>query len=167
MNDSSGDDTAIEYTWTPVLINFDELSDEMDVATVYPEVTFSSEDEGTALYSWDYAKYSRSEPFTAYTARSAAGAGVATDITFDFTDPVRALQFYMLGDQTNGKLGWVEVTMEDGSTGAVDMIGDGSNGSADLVDVSAFENVTQVVLRDITDSGSVNLDDISFEVHGQ
>jgi hypothetical protein len=166
QGDTQVEDTSVEWVWTAVEINFDELSDEIDVATEYPEVTFSSSEDGTALYAWDYAQYSRSAPYTAYTARSAGGAGVVSDVTFDFTDPVRGLQFYMLGDQTNGKLGWVEVTMEDGSTGSVDMIGDGSNGSADLVDVSAFENVTQIVLRDITDSGSVNLDDITFEVRG-
>ena len=161
-----GDDTAVEYTWTPVLINFDELSDDIDVATVYPEVTFSSEEEGTALYAWDYASYSRSEPFTAYTARSGGGAGISTDLTFDFTDPVRALEFYSLGDQTNGKLGWVEVTMEDGSTAAVDLFGDGNAKTAELCDLSAYDNVTRIELRDITDSNTVNLDDISFEVRG-
>ncbi|MFT5587506.1 MAG: hypothetical protein ACI9VR_005116 [Cognaticolwellia sp.] len=172
VNDSgtgeTGDtvDAEVEWVWTPVLINFDELSGEPDVATVYPDVTFSSEEEGTALYAWEYASYSRSEPYTAYTARSAGGAGISTDLTFDFTDPVRALQFYSLGDQTNGTFGWVEVTMEDGSTASVDLVGDGSAGSAELCDLSAYENVTRIVLRDITDPNTVNLDDISFEVRG-
>lgn len=165
--EGGGDDTAIEYTWTPVLIDFDELSGDPEVSTTYPEVTFSSAEDGTALYAWDYASYSLSEPCTAYTARSGGGAGISTDLTFTFTDPVRALEFYTLGDQTNGTYGWVEVFMEDGSTGQVDLVGDGSARSAELVDLKAFEHVTRIVLRDITDPNTVNLDDISFEVRGQ
>ncbi len=168
-NDDTGeadDDTeAPAWTWTPVLIDFDELSGEIDVSTVYPEVTFSTGDS-TRLYSWDYARYARSEPFTAYTANSPGGAGVKSDLTFTFTEPVRALEFYTLGDQTNGRFAVVDVVTESGPAGSVNLVGDGGSSTAERCDLSAWEHITSITIRDMQDAYTVNLDDISFEQRG-
>jgi len=171
---SDTDDTGVgtedsdppAWTWTPVLIDFDELSGNIDVSTQYPDVTFST-GEDTRLYAWDYASYARSEPFTAYTARSGGGAGVGSDLTFTFTEPVRALEFYTLGDQTNGSFAWVDVVMEGGATDSVQLVGDGGASSAELCDLTAWEHIVSITIRDMTDPNTVNLDDISFEVRGQ
>lgn len=151
-----------DYTWTPVLINFDENTRQVDVATVYPEVTFEVE-APYALYSWNYSTYSRSTPMSVYTAQSAGGAGVRTDIRFVFTRPVRALEFYTLGDQTNGVYGYVDVLTESGATDTVPLRGDGGATSAELCDLTAWDDIVEITLRDIEDAYTVNIDDISFE----
>lgn len=168
--DDSGIDTQdsgpIAWTWTPVLIDFDELGGEIDLSDHYAEVKFSTDDD-SRLYAWDYASYSRSPPFTAYTANSPGGAGVKAELTFTFPEPVRNLEFYALGDQINGTYAWIEVFTEDGQTFAVDMVGDGSSGTAERMDLTQWEHVTKIVIRDMEDSYTVNLDDISFEVRGR
>jgi hypothetical protein len=164
--DPGGEDSdPPDWTWTPVLIDFDELSGEIDVSTTYPEVTFSTDDD-SRFYSWYYPSYARSEPYTAYTAHSPGGAGVKADLTFTFTEPVRALEFWTLGDQTNGRYAWVDVVTEQGETGTVPLSGDGGSSSAERCDLSAWEHITSITIRDMEDSYTVNLDDISFEVRG-
>ncbi len=161
-----GEDTeGPDWVWTPVLIDFDELSAQIDVSTVYPEVTFST-DDSTRLYSWDYPIYARSEPYTAYTANSPGGAGVPSELTFTFTEPVRALEFYTLADQTNGPFAVVDVFTESGATGTVDLVGDAGSGTAERCDLSAWEHITSITIRDMRDPGSVNYDDIYFEQRG-
>jgi hypothetical protein len=170
---SDGDDTGDpgddsdppDWTWTPVLIDFDELSGEIDVGTTYPEVTFSTDDD-SRFYSWNYPSYARSEPYTAYTANSPGGAGVRADLTFTFTEPVRALEFWTLGDQTNGRYAWVDVVTEQGETGSVALVGDGGSSTAERCDLSAWEHITSITIRDVEDSYTVNIDDISFELRG-
>ncbi|MCK6522185.1 hypothetical protein L6R49_12165 [Myxococcota bacterium] len=155
------------WTWTPVLINFDELPKQIDVDEHYSEyLTFEVED-GNSMWAWDYASYSRSEPYTVYTTKSAGGAGDESDFVIRFTNPVRAFEFWLLGDQTDGPLAKITVTMEDGSTAEELMVGDGGSSSAERVDLSAYENVVSVEVYEIDDPYTVNFDDFSFEVRGE
>jgi hypothetical protein len=155
-----------DWTWTAVEINFDELKKEIDVDEHYSEyLTFEVED-GNSMWAWDYASYSRSEPFTIYTTSSAGGPGDSSDFVIRFTNPVRGLQFWLLGDQTDGPLASVTVTLEDGSTYEERMVGDGGSSSAEVVDLAAYENIVSVAVYDIEDPYTVNFDDFSFEVRG-
>lgn len=164
-SDADGDtdaDTDVEPTWTPVTINFDDCDGNVEVDERYPDVTFVPED-GYHLFCWDYASYSRSEPFTAYTATSGGGAGAAVDLTWEFTRPVRALQFYSLGDQVDGPLATVTVHTEDGGRHTTSIVGDGGASSADLTDLSEWEDIVRIEITEMEDPYSVNYDDISFE----
>lgn len=161
------DSEAPSWTWTPVEINFDELKKEIDVDEHYSEyLTFEVED-GNSMWAWDYAAYSRSEPFTIYTTSSAGGNGDKSDFVIHFTNPVRNFQFWLLGDQTDGPLAEITVTLEDGSSFEERMVGDGGSSTAEVVDLTAYENVVSVTVYNIDDPYTVNLDDFSFEVRGQ
>ncbi|MFK7928087.1 MAG: hypothetical protein AB8H79_07845 [Myxococcota bacterium] len=161
--DGSDDTDVIPEVYNPVLINFDELSADIDVSTEYADsVTFSATDD-SALYAWDYARYARSGSYTAYTARSGGGAGVSSDLTWTFTDPVRNLMFYSLGDQRSGVIASIDITYDGGQTATVDMITDGAAAEADLHDLSDYARVTEITIRDMVDPNTVNYDDISFE----
>jgi hypothetical protein len=165
--DSSGGETeAPDWIWTPVLINFDELQKQIDVDEHYSEyLTFEVED-GNSMWAWDYASYSRSEPYTIYTTSRAGGPGDSSDFVIRFTNPVRGFEFWLLGDQTDGPLAKITVTLEDGSTHDERMVGDGGSSSAERVDLTAYENIVSVAVYDIEDPYTVNLDDFSFEVRG-
>ncbi len=166
-SDADTDADPPDYTWTEVLIDFDELDREIAVDEEYAEWVVFEVEEPYSLYAWEYATYSRSEPFSAYTAESPSGAGVRTDITFRFAEPVRNLEFYTLGDQTDGRLARVDVVTEDGAEDTVPLEGDGSSTSAERCDLRDYENVVSITVRDIEDSYSVNFDDISFEIRGE
>ena len=149
-------------------IDFDDLDREMDVSDVYAEwVTFEAGERGYALYSWDYPSYARSEPMSAYTTTSPSGAGASVDLTFHFAAPVRNLEFYTLGDQTDGRFAKVDVEMEDGSTDTTNLAGDGNSSTGERADLTDYDNVTSITIYEIEDAYSVNIDDISFEIRGE
>lgn len=159
-----GDDSepGPDPTYTAVEINFDDCDGDVNVDTRYPEVSFSTED-GYHLFCWNYASYSRSEPYTAYTATSGGGAGASVDLTWTFTRPVRNLQFYSLGDQISGPLAVVTVFTEDGTEAETNIRGDGDASSGDLTDLSEWDNIVRIEITEMDDPYTVNYDDISFE----
>ena len=160
----NGGDSEPDYQWEAVLIDFDDHDDSMDVTDRYAEWVTFEVDGREALHSWNYPTYSRSEPMSAYTTTSPGGPGVSVDLTFAFTRPVRALEFWTLGDQVNGPLAVVEIETEDGTVDTVDLRGDGGATSAERCDLTAYEHVTRISIVEMEDPYTVNLDDISFEI---
>jgi hypothetical protein len=162
-NGGNGEDSQ-PATWSEVLINFDELRSDQTVDTEYADSLVFEVEGNHHMNSWNYPSYAESPPNTAYTCSSPGGAGVSTDFTIRFTRPVRNFSFVSLGDQTNGPYATADITMEDGSTDTMKLRGDGGSSSGELQDFSAWENVTSIFVHDITDSYSVNIDDLTFEL---
>ena len=83
-------------------------------------------------------------------------------LTVTFTNPVNALTFGFVGDNDTGVIGTADVTFT-GGTGSVDLIGDGNVFSAGFVDLTAFADVTQVVIT-MTNPVGLAFDDFTFTV---
>lgn len=151
-----------EPVYTPVSITFDDCSGEVPVDSRYEDVTFTTE-EGYHFFCWDNATYSRTPPYTALTTRTGGGVGARIDLSWDFTTPVRALRFYSMGEETEGTLALVRVFTEAGDQGEVDLVGDGVEETAELTDLSAWDDIVRIEITEMEDAASVNYDDISFE----
>ena len=73
--------------------------------------------------------------------------------TVDFTKPVKNLTFTSTGDNNPGVVGFADVFVNGAFVQTVNITYDGILRSDDLVDLSAFSNITKVVLRSIDVAG--------------
>ncbi len=162
-DETDTDTTPPEPTWHDVLIDFDELDRDQSVDTLYAEALVFEVEGGNSMNSWNYEAYSESPPCTAYTSSSPGGAGSEDDFRIVFTTPVRNFSFVSLGDQTDGKYGVADVLTEDGSTGTLNLRGDGGSSTGEVQDFSEWDNIVEISIRDISDPYTVNIDDITFE----
>lgn len=164
---TSGDTGDIPATYTPITIDFDDLTEQIEVDTLYAEhITFEVAD-GLHLFSWDVAPLAPSPPFAAYTTSMPLGPGTPVDIAFIFARPVRALHFTTFADDTTGALAQIDILTEDGGLQTEQLVGDADQGTPELTDLSGSDDIVRIDIHDIIDSGSVAFDDITFEIRDE
>lgn len=84
------------------------------------------------------------------------------DVRLAFSTPVNGLSFYAVGDDGTGPVAAVDVFTGGQLAGTVDILGDGEPLEPSLVDLSAFENVTSILIHSVTDSMGLGYDEFTF-----
>ncbi len=94
------------------------------------------------------------------TAAAGGGAFNCTNpIVVDFANPVSGLSFHALGDNSAGVHSSVVVYVGGVAQAPVPINQDGTESSAELVDLSGFANVTRIEISANTDLGGLAYDD--------
>ena len=146
-----------------VVINFDNLADGVVVSSQYPEATFSS----TAGFVNLTAAQSLGSSLPNFICTGPAGGGTI-DCTHEtivtFTSPVSGLTFLEIGDNNEGVNALVDVFVNGVLAATVGAVGDADGFVPNLVDLSAFSNVTSIRIHSITDVAGLGWDDFTFTV---
>lgn len=175
-NPNSGDDTEgtaddsspPDYTWSPVLIDFEDQTEESNCDAAYSEyLTFDVQERGYHMYSFEYPSQAHSGSWFVFTTDNPGSRGYEIDFTVNFPRPVRNLSWWLTGSG-DGKVALADVTTEDGEVYTIDfrVSTSGENGSG-LADLSDYENIVSVAVYEIDDSAGFGLDDIEFELRDQ
>ena len=135
-----------------VLIDFEDRADGLQgvASLIYPEATFTSSTGQVYIKGAGVSK-----DFCAYDG-SCAGA-----LTVDFTTAANSLTFTSAGEQGPGLLSNAEVYVNGAFAANVGITYDGIFTTYDPIDLSAYSNVTRVVLTSV-DGAGVTWDDFSF-----
>jgi hypothetical protein len=83
-----------------------------------------------------------------------------------FTNPVSNLTFLQVGDNASGVVALVDVFVNNVYQATQNILGDNIFTNPNLVDLTAFSNVTSIRIHSITDSGGLGWDDFSFDTTG-
>lgn len=148
---------SVNASANAALIDFeDRVSGVQGVASlVYPEATFTSSTGNVYVNGAGVSK-----DFCAY---DGSCAGI---LTVTFTNPVSGLTFDTAGEQGPGLLSSADVFVNGLFAATVGISYDGIFGTYDPVDLSAFSNVTKVVLSS-TDGAGVTWDNFRFNTGNQ
>jgi hypothetical protein len=141
------------------VINFADLANGTVVTDQYPSATFSST-SGNVNYVSDQPVYNT--PSFICTGPAGGSIDCTADTVVDFTSPVSDLTFDGVGINDTGQVAEVEVFDASGLIATIPIIGDAGGYTAQLVDLSAYNNVTSIDLTDITDSGGIGWTNFSF-----
>ena len=161
-----------------VLIDFDDVCERTNVATVYPEATFSTNAGFMPLATDALAGAVSTNPNYAphvlgvWTDRFISSFN--EDVFVDFTNPVNGLTFDVVGvggfgpgDEFIGEPGdiianinvyWFEVV---DPVSAVNMIGQGAFVPF-TVDLTSFTNITRIETTSVTDLAGIGYDNFNF-----
>lgn len=144
------------------IIDFDDLASGVPVTTQYPEVTFSS-DAGFENRTASDFNLGTSLPNYICTAEVGGTLSCTNTTRLVFTTSVSNLTFYAAGDDDAGVTGQVDVYENGVFSATVDVVTDGVFEAPHLVDLSAFVDVTEIVIRNITNGGGLAWDDFVFD----
>jgi hypothetical protein len=78
---------------------------------------------------------------------------------------VSGLTFLAIGVDDNGTVALVDVYVNNAFSTTVNVTGNASPQSPDLVDLTAFSNVTSIEIHTLTDSFGIGWDDFTFTVN--
>jgi PEP-CTERM motif len=136
-----------------VTIDFEEFADGSQglASIIYPEVTFTSSTGDVYINGAGASK-----DFCAY---DGSCSGV-TDVVF--SSPVNNLTFESAGEETSGLLSSADVYVNGVFVTTVGISYDGVFVTYDPVDLTAFSNITRVVLSS-TDGAGVTWDNFTFD----
>lgn len=148
-----------------VVIDFDGLAGNVAVTNQFAEATFSSPTSGQEVRTVAFGG-DNSIPNIICTATVGGSLNCTDDILVQFTNPAFNLTFLSIGDDTNGVAGLVDVFVSDVFSSTENINGDGSTATGEIVDLSAFSNVTSILIHGVTESGGIGFDDFSFNVTG-
>lgn len=128
------------------------------VDTQYPGVTFSSTPGENNLVS----SQSGIGFGTNFLCTGTSFIDCVHETLLDFSAPVSGLSFYAVGSNDSGDTAKVDVFV-NGAFAATQLIHtNGIFNVPDLVDLTAFNNVTRIRIYDITDGGGLGWDNFSF-----
>jgi hypothetical protein len=144
---------------TQNVIDFADLADGTVVTNQYPGVTFSSA-AGNVNYVSDQSEYNT--PSFICTGPAGGSIDCTADTIVDFTSPVSGLTLDAVGIQDTGQVAEVEVYGAGGLLGTVSIIGDAGGYTAQLVDLSAYSDVTSIDITGITDPAGIGWTNFSF-----
>lgn len=154
--------TAGPASAVSVVINFDDLDDSTVVTNQYPEAIFSSE---TGIVNLTTAQdLGSSQPNFICTALTQSGIDCVHETIVDFTSPVSNLTFLEIGDDDEGANALIDVFVNGLFSATVNAVGDADPFLPNLVDLSAFSNVTRIRIHGITDNNGLGWDDFTFDV---
>jgi hypothetical protein len=145
-------------------INFDDLSDLDVVGSHYAGVTFSSNPGEQVLASEQSPPYQTSPHNFICTGTTVIDC--THDVFVDFATPVKGLTFLSTGADNSGLVGNVDVYVNHVLAGSVGLFGIGQVHTAQFVDLSAFSNVTGIVIDNVTDPAGLGYDDFNFTFMG-
>lgn len=157
-----------------VVINFDDLPARTTVTTQYPIAVFSAGLNRVASV-WDYV----TEGGRATNVHSGRNSLSRRDsfwgtwdhfapLTVEFTKPVRGLKFFVAGIDNTGTIAQLDVFQNNAFafTMSIPGFGWGYNTWINLGPTTTYpngvNNVTKIVVRDITDAYGVSFDDFGF-----
>lgn len=150
-----------------VVINFDDLPrggiTGVVVTNQYPSATFSS--NGGVNYVTTQPSYYGSPPNFICTGRYGA-IDCQQDTIIDFRGPVDGLTFNAMGVNDTGQVALIDVYQHGALTATVPVIGHASSYAPELQDLSQYNGITRIQIRNITDSAGIGWDDFSFYESG-
>ncbi len=144
-----------------IVIDFDSLTVGTIVTTQFSEVTFSGTGALPA-HVLSFAVSGNSSPNVIASGDSLADG--SKDTFLDFTLPVSNLSFVIVGDGSSGSAGMLDIYVNSIFDTTLSLTVDGVGSSADLIDLTSFINVTRIEMYDITDPAGIGYDDFTFDV---
>jgi hypothetical protein len=143
-----------------VVINFDSLADGAIVTNQFPEATFSS----TAGFVNQITAQSLGSSLPNFICTGPTGGSIdcVNETIVNFTNPVNNLKFLEVGDNNAGVNAQVDVFVNGVFASTVGAVGDGNPFAPNLVDLSAFNDITRIRIHSITDAAGLGWDDFSF-----
>jgi hypothetical protein len=149
-----------------VVINFDDLPQGgltgVVVTNQYPTATFSST-TGNVNYVTTQPQYIGTNGNFICTGPDPGSIDCMEDTFVNFTAPVNGLTFDAIGVNDTGQVAVVDVYNSSGLVASVPIIGNAGVDSPQLVDLSAYSNITEIHIRNITDGGGIGWDNFSFD----
>lgn len=147
-----------------VVINFDDLAENTIITDQYAEATFSSLTDGRDIRANYFYDIGQSLP-NMMCSQPIGGLGHCVgDIAIDFTDAVNNLTFLSVGDNSDGITALVDIFVNNSFSATFNIVTDGITSVTDLHDLSAFSNITRIVIREQTDPAGLGFDDFTFDV---
>jgi hypothetical protein len=150
-------------------INFDDLPaggiTGVEVTNQYPSATFSST-PGSVNYVSTQEYLTDSKPNFICTGPLGAEINCAAPTIVTFTAPIQELTFSGIGVNYVGQVAAVEIYVKGALAATVPIIGNGTAEVPLSVNLTAYTDVTSIVLTDITDGGGIGWDDFRFEASG-
>lgn len=145
-----------------VTIDFDSLGLHVPVTNQFPEATFSSS-PGFAVIAVNSAMlFGNSLPHLICTGVIGVGAGCTEDVNVAFTNPVNNLTFNVINIRTPGIVALIDVFDAGGLLATVNLVTDDVAFATDLIDLSAYSNVTAIAIREV--KLPLGYDDFNFDV---
>jgi hypothetical protein len=146
----------------PTVIGFEEFGDVgisgPSVTTEYPGVVFSSTGSNVNIVS--------SQPGIGdglnFLCTGSPGINCVGETILTFTNPVSGLSFLAVGSDNAGVQAQVDVFVNGAFTATNNITVNGLFHTPNLVDLSAFNNVTSIRIYNITDGGGLGWDDFTY-----
>jgi uncharacterized repeat protein (TIGR01451 family) len=153
---------------TLVTVNFDDVPPFTDVSTRYKGVVFSS--PGLSVYSWP-TNYASSPPHSVTRGTLAFPSGAFNnhfaDFQATFPQPVNDLKFYIIDCDNFGTIGLMDI-YQNGVLTRPNVPIPGGGGSHPPIPFDAhaagINDITKVVIHNITDAAGLTFDDFSFTI---
>lgn len=149
--------TGARATW----INFDDLAGGAVVTNQYASAIFSS--NAGQENRTEAQNLGSSLPNFICTFNIGGGINCVNDTYVDFTSPVMNLTFLAIGANDVGHNADVDVYVNNVFSSTVQIVGNGTPATPDFVDLSAFNNVTRIEIRNIVDVAGLGWDDFRFD----
>ncbi|WP_425040204.1 VPLPA-CTERM sorting domain-containing protein [Primorskyibacter sp. S187A] len=144
------------------LIDFEDLSDGDVVTNQFAGVTFSSIGSGVnKVTTQPGIGFGNNFICTAASAQATIDCAGETILTFD--TGVSGLSFFQVGDNNTGIGAQVDVFTGGVFASTVDIQVFDTFNTPDLVDLTAFSNVTSIRIYNVTDPGGLGWDNFSFD----
>ena len=153
---------ALPMASQAVVIDFDNVAAGTVITNNYADATFSS--NAGQENRTEAQNLGSSLPNFICTFAIGGQINCVNDTYVDFTSAVNNLTFYSIGANDNGHNADVDVFVNNAFAGTVQVIGNGTGSTPDLVDLTAFNNITRIEIKNITDFAGLGWDDFSFNV---
>jgi len=147
---------------TSVEINFDNLNDGDVVTNQYAGVTFSST-QGNVNYVTNQPDYHSTPPNFLCSGPANGGIDCMEETFLKFDSPVNGLNFDGMGVNDVGVVGLIDVFTNGVFNSTVQVIGNAQGFDPDHIDLSAFANITEIRLYDITDEAGIGWDTFRYD----
>ena len=157
--------TVVLADQNPITINFDDLLAGTIVTNQYPVARFSSDaNDVIATYSHIYYGSSRPNWISGRTNYYPYDSNYYAPLVVDFTIPVNNLKFNMLAADNNGPSAYIDIYQNGTFTATRVLNGSGTPFVPVLLDFAAngFNNITRIVIYNITDPNGLGYDDFTF-----
>ena len=148
-----------------VTIDFDSLERWDVVTTQFPEASFSTEDG----FQITVRTGDLGSSLPNFICTDLAGApdigppyGCSNEIIISFSNGVSGLSFLAVGGDHVGVAAQVDVFSSGSYADSIGIVTDGSPFIPDLVDLTAFEDVTSIRIHSVIDNAGLGFDDFTF-----
>jgi len=149
----------------PIVINFDDLANGNltgpVVSNQYAGVLFSST-SGNVNYVSTQSAYNGTKP--AFLCSGPVGGGIScvAETVLTFSSAVSDLTFQAMGVNDIGNVAKIDIFQNGLFSSTFTVVGAASIYDPELVDLSAWANITQIRIYDITDGAGIGWDTFSY-----
>lgn len=159
----TGDGTTISSTPEEVLIHFDDLPNNFNVGSYYPQATFSTDNFFYPVHTFQNCGPCSTSSPPNFISTKPNDAG---ELIVNFTRPVNNLSFWVVGiDTRSGNFGFLDVFENDLKVATYNFNGTFSNPA--WVNLTTHTNVTKIRAYSLTDVQGVGFDDFRFTPVGR